>query len=311
MGGGDFPVTGIGADALHSAQIKALHIQQRLKAAGVEHVHHIAGDAAQAIAALDALFQHDVLQIFGRGQRSAAGTGLEAHAVFQQAGMFDDFGGILSHHQAHRVTGDLGGARNDARRVADALHLHHIIHIGLADGEISQRIRHQVVGDDDHFFGIHGIGKGIAQAAAGRFAVFAGAVAHGVGSGRCHKGHIDGAAALLDVAGASAMGAEGHRFIQHAVGDGPAHHAADVVGFQASDHMVFDMPDEGLMGVEHRGRIHIQVFDPQVGHSVHDHVEHIVTVAQMMVEGDRHAVFQPGQLDCLLDGGNHFGIIHR
>lgn len=92
LGRGNLHVFGVGANRFNRLQVKALYIQQRLKAALVEHVDHVSGDAAHAVAALDALFKHHFLDIFGGGQGRAARTGLEGEAVLEQAGRLDDLG---------------------------------------------------------------------------------------------------------------------------------------------------------------------------------------------------------------------------
>ena len=79
--GGNFRVLRVGADGFHRLQVEALHVDEALEAALIQHVHHVAGDAAAAKAALDAFLQHDLLEELGRCQGSAAGAGLEGEAV--------------------------------------------------------------------------------------------------------------------------------------------------------------------------------------------------------------------------------------
>ena len=270
--GGDLAVVRVVPDGFHGLQIKALDIQQLAEAACLQHIHHIAGDAAQAEGALDLLPQHDILQIFGRGQGCAAGAGLEGKAVLQQAAGLNDPGRRLRHHQTHRVPGDAGGAGNDAAGIADGLHGDHIIHIGLVDGALRQRIGHQIVRDDDHLFGIHGVREGIAQAAAGRSAQLAGAVAHGIRRGGGDKGHINGRLAGNDIGRAAAVGAELHRCGQHAVGNGPAHARRHIIALQVSDHAVFDVVHQRRMAVKQRAGVHIQIPDAGVGQRVQNHI---------------------------------------
>lgn len=49
------------------------------------------------------------------------------------------------------------------------------------------------------------------------------------------------------------------------------------------------------MDVKEGAGIDGKVPDPQPGYLLHHQVEHIVAVAQMVVEGDGHAVLQPGK----------------
>ena len=306
MEGGDLLVPGIGAQGLHRLEIKALHVQQGLEAPGPEHVHHISGDASQAEAALHALGEHDVLEEAGRRQGRAAGPGLEGEALLQEPRVLDDPGRVGGHHQPHRVPGDAGGAGDDARRVADGLHLHHIVHIDLGNGPVQQGVGDQAVGDDHHLFGVHGVRRRVAQASAGGLAVLAGAVAHGVRAGGGDEGHVHRRAAAGDVAGPAAVGAELHRPLQQPPGDLPAQAGGHVVGENPGDHVIADVVRQGLVGVKEGAGVHRQIPDAQIRDLLHDHVEHIVAVSQVVVEGHGHAVSQAGQRNGLPDGLYHF-----
>ena len=85
MVGGNFPVPGIVPDGGHGVQVKALHVHELAEAPGTEHLHQVAGDAAQGEAAVDVLPEHDFLQGGGGSQRGATGAGLEGEALLQQA----------------------------------------------------------------------------------------------------------------------------------------------------------------------------------------------------------------------------------
>ena len=297
--GGDLAVVGVLADGLHRLQVKALDVQQLLEAAGVEHIHHVAGDAAQAEGAVDVVPEHDILEELGGSQGCAAGAGLEGEAVLEEAAGLDDPGGGLGHHKAHGIAGDLGGAGDDAGGIADGFHGNHIINIGLVDGALCEGIGHQIVGDDDDLFGVHGVGEGVAQGAAGGSAGLAGAVAHGVGGGSRDKGNIDGSPAGDDVGGAAAVGAELHRRVHDAGGNGPAHARGHVVAAQLGDHAAANVVDQGPVAVKDGGGVDGEVFHAHLGQLLHDHVQNEVAVAHMVVEGHRHAAFHTGQPDGL------------
>ena len=300
--GGDLLVPGVAAQGLHRLQVEALHVQQGLETPRLEHVYHIAGDAAQAEASLDALFQHDLLEEARRRQGRAPRAGLEGEAVLQKAGALDDLGRIGGHDQAHRVPGDPGGAGDDALGVADGVHRNHIVHVDFRDGPALQGIGHQVVRNDDHFFCVHGVGDGVAQTAAGGLSEFSGAVAHGVRAGGGDEGHVDGGAPAGDVAGPSAVGAELHGLLHEAPGNLPAQSGGHVVRLQGGYHVVPDMVRQGLVDVEEGAGVDGQVLDSQRRDLLHDHVQHVVAVAQVVVEGNRHAVPEPGELHGLPDG---------
>ena len=58
---GNFLVARVVADGLHSLQVEALHVHERLKATLVEHVYQVPRNAAQAEAAVDVFLEHNVL----------------------------------------------------------------------------------------------------------------------------------------------------------------------------------------------------------------------------------------------------------
>ena len=290
-------MVGVGTQRFHSLQIEALHVHQALETARMEHIYQIAGNATQAKAALDALFQHHILQELGSGQRCTACAGLEGEAVLQKAGVFNNLDRMLCHHQTHRVTGDLGRTGDDALGVTDGIHIHHIIHIGFGNGEIHQRIGYQIVGDDNHLLGMHSICIGIAQAAASGLAVLAGAVTHGVRGGSGNECHINGGIPGADVAGTAAVGTELHRLFQNALGDGTTQGCRNIVGANTGDYTVCNMTLQRQVGVKQRAGIDGNLLNAQVCHLFHDHVQHKVTVAQMVVEGYGHAVLEACQLD--------------
>ena len=96
------------------------------------------------------------------------------------------------------------------------------------------------------------------------------------------------------------MGAELHRLFQNAFGDLGADAAAHVVGDEFGDHAVLDVVHEGQMAVEQRAGIDGDILVSHAGDLVHDHVEHIVAVSQMVVEGDAAAVLDACQLNGFL-----------
>ena len=291
------------ADGLHGLQVKALHVHQRTEAARVEHVHQIAGDAAGGEGALNLIPHHHVHQELCRRQRRAARAGLEGEAVLQQARVANHIHRALGHHQAHGVAGDLGGAGHDALGVADGGNLHHVIDVNFRDRPAQQRIGHQVVGDDDDLFGVHRVREGVAEAAAGGGAELAGAVTHRIRRGRGDEGHVDGRVAQGDVPGTAAVGAEVHRLVHQALGDAAAQSGGHVVRVDLAHHAILDvLLQRGCVHVEDGACVQRQLPDAEVRDLLHHHVQRVVAVAQVMVEGDGHATRQSGELDGLPEG---------
>ena len=77
---------------------------------------------------------------------------------------------------------------------------------------------------------------------------------------------------------------------QDAACDGFGQGAAHVVRIKPGDDAGLDMLDEVLVHGKKRRAGHGDVLDPKGGHSVHGHVDHMVAVAQVVVERQRHAV---------------------
>ena len=156
---------------------------------------------------------------------------------------------------------------------------------------------HQVVGDDDDLLRAHGVRESVAQGTAGGLADLAGHVAHGIRGRRRDEGDVDGRDALDDVGGSAAVGAELHRLFQDPFGDLGADAAAHVVGDQLGDDAVSDVIRQGQMAVEQGAGIDGDILIAHGRDLVHDHVQHVVSVAQVMVEGDAAAVLDAGQLN--------------
>ena len=75
------------------------------------------------------------------------------------------------------------------------------------------------------------------------------------------------------------------------------------------DNAVFDVLDQGRMDGGQRGRRQRQVMIAHLRQLVHHHVDNVVTVAEVMVEADGHAVAQPCAADGLLQRGNHLVLL--
>ena len=298
----DLAVVRIIADGGCRLQIKALHIHQRTEAALVEHIDQIPGNTALRVAAVDLLTEHDLLEIHGRGKCRAAGAGLEREAVTQKPGILDDPRRRLCHDEGNGIARHARGAGHDPRRIADGVDLHDVVHIDLRDRPAGQRIFRQLIGDDDHLFCVHRVRERISKTAAGGSAVLSRAVSHAVGAWRGDKGHIDGGDAQRNIARAAAVRTELDRLVHQAGRDLPADPCGDVVCLHLPHDVVFDVVQKRRVCVKQRTGIHGQIADAHGGDLIHDKIQHIVAVPEMVVEGDRHAVLQSGQRDRLADG---------
>ena len=160
-----------------------------------------------------------------------------------------------------------------------------------------------MVGNDDHIVGISGIGTGIAQRAASNAVIIIPTVsigvAVGVTGGRAQKRHIDVQITAADGAGPAAMGAEHHRTVHKATGDFLRQLTAQAGGLNMGNDPVFDVPDKRRMDVGQRGGRQRQVLVPHFRQLVYHHVDDVVSVTEMVVEADGHAVLQPRTADGL------------
>ena len=94
------------------------------------------------------------------------------------------------------------------------------------------------------------------------------------------------------------MASEDHGLFQDSPGDGFSHLAAHVVALQASDNTAFDVSDNGFMDIKYGTCVHGQILDSHLGSLGEHHVQHIVSVSHMMMEGNRHSILQT----CLFNG---------
>ncbi len=190
---------------------------------------------------------------------------------------------------AVRARGDPGGAGDDLARVADRGHLDHDVDVVALDLPRDARERHQVVGDDDDLLGVHRVGEGEAEQAAGGRSAVAGGVAEGVGGGGGDHRDVNPNLAVLDRLPAPAVRAQDAE---------PAHPALRAVVTERAVHRAFDVVQDtrlevaDLIGVdrERRRREPHQVLHAERGGGVEDHVGDRVAVPEVVVARHRHAV---------------------
>ena len=95
------------------------------------------------------------------------------------------------------------------------------------------------------------------------------------------------------------MGPEFHRVFHHALGNGLAHTGGNIVGGKTGDHVIFNVAQQGGMNVKQGAGVDLDVLDAQLRDLLQHHVQHIVAVAEMMMERNGHAVFQTGKFNGL------------
>ena len=150
-------------------RIEALHIQQRPEQPFIQHIDQQSCNSALCVAAVNILLLHNFSQIHRRRQRCAARARLKGKSVLEKSGTGNDPRGGLRDGDRDGVSRHAGRAGDDSGGVTDGVNSDDIVHIDLRNRPTAERIRHQLVGDDDNFFCVLRIREGITQRAAGRF----------------------------------------------------------------------------------------------------------------------------------------------
>ena len=114
----------------------------------------------------------------------------------------------------------------------------------------------------------------------------------------------------FDGAGTSAVAADDGRRFQLAFGNDLTHLAADAAGLDANDLALLDVLGNRVMRFAQRGRgdgeiLQAQLFDG----GFHDHIHHIVAVAQVMMEGEGHAVLRAALTQRIGDGRHDLALL--
>ena len=143
--------------------VKGLHVNKPADKPLLMQFDHVRRDAAQGEGSLDAPVQHFLADVLDNGQRSAAGTRLDAEAVLEVTGVNHHFGSLFREHNVPWVLGVADGAGRDFGAVPYAVHNHHGLHVRAADAGRQVGIRYQVVRNHHYMFGVAGIRKGITQ----------------------------------------------------------------------------------------------------------------------------------------------------
>ena len=258
---------------------------------------------------MDVLLLHDLGQRDGGGDGCAADTGLIREAVLEVGGVGHDLSAVLGHQDLALVGGGLGRAGGDLLGDADLVHDADVIHLGLVDLCGVVGVIHEAIGDSDDIVSHLGVHIGVAQHAAVGLAAHAGAVAVLI-AGRCtDEGDVHMGLAGLDGADTAAVAAHGSQTLQLAVGDGIADLAADAGGLDVDDGTILDHGDEGVMSLAQRACAQGDVLEAHLVDLFHDHADHEIALAEVVVEGDGHAVVSVALDEGLVDVLDHLVVV--
>jgi len=228
------------ADGFHCSEVKALNIKKGLKKTFLKHINKITCDTAGTEGAFYLLLKHHTADIVRNGEGSSACSGLEGESVFKQTGSPDNFGGVFCYHKPDRVFGDSGCCGNDLFRIAQALHLNHIVNAGLWYDNGAYRVGNEVVRNRHNCFSVTGINMGITEAAACGRTEISVHVAVLVTAGSSNKRHIHNNFACHHGSCPSAVAADYNRAVYLAFGGGFTDRSV-YAAFKACDHPFFDI----------------------------------------------------------------------
>ena len=184
------------------------------------------------------------------------------------------------------------------------------VDVDLGDGGRLVRVIDQRVGDHHDFVGPAGVADRIAEGAAVRLSARTGGVAALVGGGGGEEGDIDVHLAGLDGARAAAVRADNRRGLELTGGNDLADAAADAGGLDADDLTLLNVVRHVVMGVAERGGGDGDVLEAHVlDEDLHHGRSGLVTVAEVVMEGDGHAVMGAAALARLADGRAQLAVL--
>ena len=94
----------------------------------------------------------------------------------------------------------------------------------------------------------------------------------------------------LDGADTAAVAAHGSQALQLAMRNGIADLAADTGRLDVDDGAILDHGDEGVMSLAQRACAQGDVLEAHLVDLFHHHADHEIALAEVVVEGDGHAV---------------------
>ena len=305
LGGRNLVVLQVLADRLDGRLIEALSIDDRADVALVQEVDEWLRDAADGEAHLDLALGEERLEEAGRGEGGAATTGLEGKSVAEVRGRGHDAGTVFGHLQLTDVLGHADDVARDLRRVTDFVDDADIIDVDHRDGWREVRERHHGVGDRDDVVGVAGIDDAVGQHTAVALAADAAEVTILVRGRRTDKCDINVDVPFFDGAHAAAVASDDRRRREPAEGYVLADTVTDAGGLDADDGALFDHLCDATVRLAERRRADREVAEAHLLCGLEHHIDDVVTVAEMMMEGKDHAVPRAALLECLADAADH------
>jgi len=262
----------------------------------LEHVNKDASGATVGHTGADAFLLELLLESHHGSEGGATSTSLEAELGSQQAESVDEGGAVLTDLEGLGVSGQTGGARDDALVITDRGNDDNAINPVLTDADRSARILDEVVGDNDDVLGKLGIDCRVGERTAGALAKETVAVTLVIASRGSDESDIDVDITLLDCTDTSTMRANDHDAMEVTSADAEA---KAVVGTSVDglDGAILEQRDEVLLTVVEGGRSKVHVLDTELLELLHDRDEDAITSTKVVVEGHSHAIMIAKLLD--------------
>ena len=197
---------------------------------------------------------------------------------------------ILGHHQLSEISRRLGRTGGNLFRVSDSIHNADIVHIDHGNAGRNIRERHKGIGNSHDFVGILCIRISIAQDAAVGFSSDGTQISAFVRRGCANKGNINVDASLFNSADTAAVRVHDCNILQFSRADSLSNSSTDAGGPNGCYGTILDERNNGIVCFSERRGTYCNIANAHVVDFFHDQIYNIVSVAEMVVERNRHSV---------------------
>ena len=283
---------GVCLDVLNRRRVKHLRVNDLADKALIHQIAHRLHDAADGKAHPNPLLLHIGLEHAVDRERRAAAARLKGKTILKIGRLRDDLGAVFGHHQLAHVLRHAHDVADDLFGVADLVNHAHVIHIrhGNAGGRV--REGHEAIRNHHDPIRVFGVRHRIGQHAAIALSADRPRVSVFVRRRRADERHVQMDVALLNRADTTAVRANDRRLFEFSLGNGLADLAANAGGLDARNHALLDKRLQRVVRRAHRGGADGDIPDAHPRDLLHDHVDHIISIAEMVVEAEIHAVMQ-------------------
>ena len=284
--------------------VKGLNGEDFLYYALLKQFNHVLGCATHSEVAHDSALLHPFSKVLCHCKGNTPCSGLECHAVPEALRCLDYPHSIPCDSQLNGVPGYPQCVGGDFCGVSDVVHLHHGPNILLRDAYWNHWCVLKMVCNHHGFLAVDGVSLCVGKWPAGRRPFNSVAVPDGVGTGGTDEGGINVQVTALDCPHPSSVRPYYHRMLHESVGNSPSDFTSHASSFNPCDHPVLYVFNQRLVHREKRGWGNGHVPEAHVGNLLHHHVENIIPLPGMVVEGNGHPVLKLNPLYCVPERGN-------